>query len=96
MGWSTVPSVIDPDGCPVHLTDDRWTHIVEGHPELSDLRAEVLRAIPEPTEIIPARPGQRWYYLRGAGPSAWLKVVVAFDENADGAIITAFPGRSKP
>jgi hypothetical protein len=91
-----VPSSVDPDGRTVALTDARWAHISAGHPELSALRTEVLRAVQEPTEVIDRRPGQRWYYLRGAGPSAWLKVVVAFDENGDGAVITAFPRRSKP
>ena len=37
------------------------------------------------------RVGEDWYYLQGAGPSRWLKVVVAFDENNDGSVLTAFP-----
>jgi hypothetical protein len=29
-------------------------------------------------------------------PSRWLKVVVAFDEDSVGSILTAFPRRNKP
>ena len=89
-------NAIDPDDRRVGLTDARWAHIIDGHPELRRLRAEVLRAVEDPTEVIDARPGQRWYYLRDVGPSAWLKVVVAFNDKGDGSILTAFPGRSKP
>jgi hypothetical protein len=90
------PLAIDPQGRRVKLTDTRWAHITAGHPELAELRAEVLRAVREQTETIEGRTGQRWYYLEGAGPSAWLKVVVAFDDNGNGSVITAFPRRGKP
>jgi hypothetical protein len=96
MMLGRVSSTIDPGGRTVILTGARWAHIVAGHPELRSLRSDVLRAVNEPTEVIHIHPGQRWYYLAGAGPSAWLKVVVAFDENGNGAVITAFPRRSKP
>jgi hypothetical protein len=87
---------IDPDGLRVTLSDTRWAHIIAGHPELTDLRADVLGAVHEPTEIIEGRTGQRWYYREGAGPSAWLKVLVAFDDKGNGSVITAFPRRRKP
>lgn len=92
MSWIS----IDPDGRIVRLTDARWTHITAGHPELTELRADVLRAVSEPTETIDARVRQRWYYLHGVGPSAWLKVVVAFDEDGNGSVVTAFSRRRKP
>jgi hypothetical protein len=64
---------------------------------MGSLHAEVLRAISEPSELLHSpRVGEDWYYLQGAGPSRWLKVVVAFDENNDGSVLTAFPRRRKP
>ncbi|HXA54409.1 MAG TPA: hypothetical protein VNV37_05980 [Solirubrobacteraceae bacterium] len=64
---------------------------------MGSLRGEVLRAIREPSELLRAlRVGEDWYYLQGTGPSQWLKVVVAFDENNDGSVLTAFPRRRKP
>jgi hypothetical protein len=94
---SSLNSVVDPLGRTVHLTGERWEHIVDGHPYMAAHQADVLRAIREPSERIEqARPGQDWFYLEGAGPSRWLKVVVAFDEESTGKVRTAFPRRSKP
>ncbi len=90
-------SVTDPLGRTIHLTADRWEHIIDGHPEMGTLHAEVLRAIREPTQILHGpRAGEDWYYLQGAGPSSWLKVVVVFDEDESGNALTAFPRRRKP
>ncbi len=88
---------IDPLGRTVRLAEERWQHIIDGHPYMTPFRAEVLRAVEAPTDLIEGpRPGQDWFYLRDAGPSQWLKVVVAFDEDSVGSIRTAFPRRSKP
>jgi hypothetical protein len=90
-------TVVDPLGRTVHLTAERWEHIIDGHPYMAPHRAEVLRVVREPTaRIAQPRPGQDWFYLEGTGPSRWLKVVVAFDEESVGSIRTAFPRRSKP
>lgn len=90
-------STVDPHGRTVDFTAEAWEHIIDGHPYIAPFRAEVLRAVSHPTEIIcEPRPGQDWYYLWDAGPSRWLKVVVILDENDHGSIYTAFPRRSKP
>ncbi|MBA2262929.1 MAG: hypothetical protein H0W03_09710 [Solirubrobacterales bacterium] len=79
------------------LTAERWGHIVDGHPELKVHREDVLRAIEAPTETTAGRgTDEEWFYLAGAGPSRWLKVVVLFERPASGRIITAFPRRRKP
>jgi hypothetical protein len=41
-------------------------------------------------------PDEEWLYLEGAGPSRWLKVVVVFDSENRGRIITSFARRRKP
>ena len=90
-------SVIDALGRTVHLAAERWEHVVDGHPYMAPYMADVLRAIESPTDrIAQARPGQDWFYLEGAGPSRWIKVVVAFDEKSVGNVRTAFPRRDKP
>jgi hypothetical protein len=90
--------VIDPTGRTVELTRERWMHIISRHPYMEAYVDDIMRAITEPTTIIRRpRSEQDWYYLAGAGPSAWLKVVVAFDESANTGIVrTAFPRRTKP
>jgi hypothetical protein len=95
---SVLAEVLTPDGRRVELTAERWAHIIasDGHPELADLQAEVLRGVAEPTEVRPGRESDEvWFYLYGAGPSRWLKVVVVF--RSDRAyIVTAFPRRALP
>jgi len=94
---AAMDETIDPLGRVVHLVEERWQHIVNGHPYMTPFRVEVLQAVEAPTDLIEQpRPGQDWFYLRDAGPSRWLKVVVAFDEDSVGSIRTAFPRRSKP
>ncbi|MGH9060407.1 MAG: hypothetical protein ACRDZY_12970 [Acidimicrobiales bacterium] len=88
--------VEDPEGRSVRLTEERWSHIVAGHPELQDHEQAILRAVVAPSRTMPGRrTGEEWCYLEGAGPSRWLKVVVAY-EDMSGAIITAFARRSIP
>lgn len=96
---TVVGRVADPERRSVELTSERWEHIVDeldGHPELAHYRAEVLRAVSGPDEIRPGRRrNERWYFLRGAGPSRWLQVVVAY-EGDRGWIVTAFARRRDP
>lgn len=78
------------------LTVERWEHIVDGHPELAAHEDDIVRAVAAPTATTPGRENdEEWFYLRDAGPSRWLKVVVVFDSSASGRIITAFPRRRR-
>ena len=87
----------DPRGREVSLDDERWEHIIDGHPELRDMQVDILRTVESPSEVIAGRgPDEEWFYLAGAGPSRWLKVVVIFDRQGSGRIITAFGRRRKP
>lgn len=93
-----VPKKIrDREGREVLLSPERWKHIVSGHPEIEVYEQEVRRAVESPTAVLPGREaGEEWLYLEGAGPSRWLKVVVVFDREGSGRIITAFARRKKP
>lgn len=96
---TVLDSTEDPDGRRVELTVERWSHIVEdepGHPELIGHRAAVLGAVRAPDAVRPGRAdNERWYFLRDAGPSRWLHVVVAY-EGDRGWIVTAFGRRREP
>jgi hypothetical protein len=86
----------DPDRTPVELTAERWRHIRTGHPDLAPYRDAILTAISAPTIRRPGRePNESWHYLQDAGPSRWLKVVVAY-EGDRGYVRTAFARRSFP
>ena len=95
-GGESVVSVLDPDGRRVELSAERWAHILDGHPELRPHRESVARAVRSPDRRLAGpREGEEWFYLRGAAPSRWLKVVVHY-EGGRGRIITAFARRSMP
>jgi hypothetical protein len=90
-------AALDPEGRLVVLTRERLTHIHSEHPELSSPVFDLLQAVRTPTDVVSGqKEDEEWLYLRGAGPSRWLKVVVVFDDFGTGRIITAFPRRAKP
>lgn len=87
----------DRQGRDVLLSPERWQHIVSAHPEMGACEKEIRRAVESPTTVLAGRePDEEWLYLEGAGPSRWLKVVVAFDSESRGRIITSFARRRKP
>jgi len=90
--------VVDPDGRRVELTVERWQHIIrlDGHPELTGFQADVLRTVQAPDKRRTApRSNEQWFFVRDAGPSRWLQVVVAY-EAGRGFIVTAFGRRQDP
>jgi hypothetical protein len=91
------PEAEDPYGRSVRLEHERWRQIVDARPLLATCAELLLQAVGRPDHhIMDARPGEDWYYLAGAGPSRWLKVVVAFHGESSGRVVTAFPRRSMP
>ena len=97
IGGVTVRAAItDFKGRTVELTEERWGHIVERHPEIGMLDHSVLRAVEAPDRHLSGRlANEEWFYLKTARPSNWLKVVVAYVEGR-GQIVTAFARRSMP
>ncbi len=93
-GRERVLSVLDPDSRLVELSAERWSHIIDAHPELGSHLESVARAVREPDRRRRGRrEGEEWFYLARAGPSRWLKVVVHY-EGDRGRIVTAFGRRS--
>ncbi|MGN6663392.1 MAG: hypothetical protein ACTHK6_04190 [Solirubrobacterales bacterium] len=71
--------------------------ILRNHPELEPHLADVLRAIAEPDRVLPdpVYEKRRRNYLRGAGPSRWLQVVVSYEQDP-ARVISAFGNRKDP
>jgi hypothetical protein len=96
LGVTARAVVEDHRGLTVELTEERWAHIVERHPEIGGLEKSVLRAVESPDHRIRGRvANEEWYYVRTDAPSNWLKVVVAYAEGR-GHIVTAYARRSTP
>jgi len=89
-------AINDFDGRTVELTEERWGHIIERHPEIGTLEESVRRAVQTPDRHVAGRlANEEWFYLRTEWPSNWLKVVVVYVEGC-GRIVTAFARRSMP
>ncbi len=52
-------TVLSKNQKPIRLTEERWSHIVEGHSELVELPAEVLQTVVEPTKILAGCKGEQ-------------------------------------
>jgi hypothetical protein len=73
------------------LTDERWSHIVDGHQELQDLRKIVLDVISQPERVLKGAKGEL-LAIREIESRKWL-VVIYREGETDGFIITAFLSR---
>ncbi|MBI2167889.1 MAG: hypothetical protein HYU28_00075 [Actinobacteria bacterium] len=90
-------AVTSSDGVEIGLSEERWMHILAGHPELANFLDAVLETVRAPALRVPGRnEGEEWFYLDGVGPSRWLKVVVRYEAGRGGWIVTAFARRSMP
>jgi hypothetical protein len=76
---------------PIRLTEQRWNHIVESHPELSSLRELVLEAVEEPDYILRSRRGALTAVVF-LGHEAFLHVFYIEKSRYDGFIVTARVG----
>lgn len=88
----------DPTGMSVLLPADLWQgKILQNHPELAPFLHEILRAVKMPDLVLrdSVYESRRRYYLRDAGPSRWLLVVVSY-EQTPARIVTAFGTRKDP
>ena len=76
------------NGVPIRLTDERWAHITEAHPELSELQLNLLETIAEPEMIVGGDEGEL-LALRQVDTGK-LMVAIYREFGDDGFIITAF------
>ncbi|MFI5263490.1 MAG: hypothetical protein ACHQM6_03140 [Candidatus Kapaibacterium sp.] len=76
------------NGNTIRLTDERWQHIIEEHPELQGKDRDVLHTIEKPEKIYEGKDGEL-LATREIEPKK-LIVVVYREALPDGFIITAF------
>lgn len=88
----------DPDGNRVVVPAALWhKKVLRHHPELHSYLSDVLETISDPDHIAPDAvfDGRRRHYLRNAGPSRWLLVVLSYEQEP-ARLITAFANRKDP
>ena len=78
----------------IRLTDERWQHIVRGHPEMESQQSEVLQTIREPDRIQKGDSGEllavRQYAKTPVTTDKFLIVAYRETSSDDGFIITAY------
>jgi hypothetical protein len=57
-------SVHDANGNPIYLTEERWEHIVEGHPEMTRHESELRETVRLGTRSQDSLNPQKFRYLR--------------------------------
>ena len=90
------------NGVAIRLTDERWQHVVGGHPEMASERGPVLQTVDEPDLVLAGDFGEllavRHWPITALGSKF---VVVAYREvdQMDGFVLTAYltrrPSRSR-
>ena len=76
------------NGKPIRLTDERWVHIVENHPELAGNLNDVLLSVASPDVVLMG--GNNELLASVYKRPDKLLVVVYKEDVSDGFIITAF------
>ncbi len=81
-------------GVPIRLTEERWQHIIRGHPELKKYQDEVLKTVASPDEIYQGKQGEL-LAVREFAEDKLLVVIYREINQKDGFIITAFLTKRK-
>ena len=76
-------------GVPIRLTEERWQHVIKGHPELKSYQNKVLETVAQPDEIYQGAQGEL-LAVRKITEDKFLVVVYREIGREDGFIITAF------
>ena len=77
------------NGVPIRLTDERWEHILDSHPELASLRETLLDAVENPDYILASRRGALSAVVV-LGRKAFLHVFYVEKSRHDGFILSAY------
>ena len=77
------------NGVPIRLTDERWEHILDSHPELASYRETILDAVENPDYILASRRGALAAVVV-LGRKAFLLVFYVEKNRRDGFILSAY------
>jgi hypothetical protein len=77
------------NGVPIRLTEERWEHILDSHPELASYKETVLEAVENPDYILSSRRGALAAVIV-LGRKAFLHVFYVEKGRHDGFILSAY------
>jgi len=81
--------VISVNGINIRITNERWLHISEEHPEMAGYFFEVLETITDPEAVYLGNSGE-YLALKEVEPGKYIIAVYKETGIGDGFIITAF------
>lgn len=82
--------VNDKSGRRIHLSNERWTHINQEHPEVASYLEDIKDAVTNPIRFVPSDADVNYYYKYfKQRQSQYLLVIVKY-LNKHGFIITAY------
>jgi hypothetical protein len=91
-----VASTTDALGRKIILTEERWTHIVDGHPELDGLELALMRAVEAADITVDGKTADtKRVCAKDLGPARYLVVVVRY-AGQTGYVRTAYPTSKEP
>jgi len=76
------------NGVPIRLTDERWEHILDSHPEMASYQETILDALENPDYILTSRRGALAAVMV-LGRKAFLHVFYVEKGRRDGFILSA-------
>jgi len=77
------------NGVRIRLTDERWEHILDSHPEMASCRETILDAVENPDYILTSRRGALAAVMV-LGRKAFLHVFYVEKGRHDGFILSAY------
>src|SRR5689334_21609861 len=80
------------NGVAIRLTDERWEHILDSHPELASYRETILDAVDNPDYILASRRGALAAVVV-LGRRTFLHVFYVEKNRRDGFILSAYLGK---
>jgi hypothetical protein len=86
-------TAISRNGIPIRLTDERWSHIAQRHPEMINQRDQMLETLKEPDMIQEGDFGELLavrFYPQTPLTSKFLVVAYREVSHDDGFILTAY------
>lgn len=78
---------------PIRLTDERWQHIVQRHPEIATFQERILETVSQPSQIQEGDYGTLMairFYAETPLTSKYLIVVYRETQSTDGFVLTAY------
>lgn len=74
---------------PIHISNERWNLLCEGHPEIASLKNEVRNSIEDP-EIIYRSSTDRLIAVKKLARGNYLVVIYQEHDRSNGMLITAY------